>query len=128
MTKKIVVSIILITFILVIVVFSILLNKNANRPANEFNILDYQSFINDFPYEKTSNEIKTVEIAKKEAEKIWISVYGEKIKDNQPYIAYYDSSSKTWLITGSLQKNTTGGIPKIIIQSDGKVLALWHEK
>jgi len=41
----------------------------------------------------------------------------------------FDEESETWLVHGTLPKNTIGGVPYILIQkSDGKVLAVWHTK
>lgn len=105
-----------------------LLNKNSNKDAGEFKLSDYQSFINNFPSEKMVDAIGSAAEAKKQAEKLWVEIYGESVKDNKPYIVLYDSANKVWLVKGSIPKNTIGGVPNILIQADGKVLAVWHDK
>lgn len=72
--------------------------------------------------------IDSTTAAKKQAEKLWVEIYGESVKDNKPYIVLYDSANKVWLVKGSIPKNTIGGVPNILIQADGKVLAVWHDK
>lgn len=63
------------------------------------------------------------------AETILLSIYGETIKDNEPFDVKYDDKYQVWIIKGVLKGNKIGGVPNIIIQKiDGKVLAIWHTK
>lgn len=78
--------------------------------------------------------IGNAEIAKKKAEKVWVEIYGEKVKNEEPYNVAFDEENQVWLVFGSLPKRdgngyATGGTAHILIQkSDGKVLAVWHTK
>lgn len=128
MDKKILLAAIVTIFIGEILLGLFLLNKNSNKDAGEFKLSDYQSFINNFPSEKMVDAIGSAAEAKKQAEKLWVEIYGESVKDNKPYIVLYDSANKVWLVKGSIPKNTIGGVPNILIQADGKVLAVWHDK
>ncbi len=128
MDKKILLAAIVTIFIGEILLGLFLLNKNSNKDAGEFKLSDYQSFINNFPSEKMVDAIGSAAEAKKQAEKLWVEIYGESVKDNKPYIVFYDSANKVWLVKGSIPKNTIGGVPNILIQADGKVLAVWHDR
>lgn len=66
-------------------------------------------------------------------EEIWVSIYGEKIKETKrPYQLYFDESCNVWYVRGTLEEAPPGyymmgGVPEILVQkTDGKVLAVWH--
>ena len=120
--------------IMVIVVLSIggltvmlLLNKTSK--TNDFSIAEYSSYIDEFPSEKVVGFVDNKKIAKEKAELLWLEIYGDSIKDKKPYVVSFDETNQVWLVQGSLPKNYDGGVPNILIQkSDGKVLAIWHDK
>lgn len=109
--------------------------KTKNIKVQDFSMSEYEHYIEEFPSDLTLGETLDSDSAKKKAEETWIKIYGEKIKkENQPYKVYFDSTNNTWLIVGSTPKtwpwtSYIGGVPYIIIQkSDGKVLAVWHDR
>lgn len=106
----------------------LLLNGNSNLDVEEFKLSDYQSFINNFPSDKTVDMIHDVTDAKIQAEKVWVEYYSESVKGEKPYTVSYDSANKVWLVTGTLPTDYMGGVPYILIQTDGIVLAVWHTK
>ena len=96
----------------------------------EFSLSEYNKYIEKFPYDEILGGIDTQEIAKEKAETVWVEIYGNQIKkEKKPYIVFFDSNNEVWLVTGSLPTDMDGGVPYILIQkSDGKVLAVWHDK
>lgn len=68
------------------------------------------------------------ETAIKIAEVIWLPIYGRKIYKYKPFKAIL-TENDTWIIQGTLKKNTLGGGPYAEIQrSDCKVLKVTHGK
>lgn len=107
--------------------------EGTSSDIKEYNISNYSYYIENFPSEKYLGLTDSEQIAKEKAESVWMELYGESVKKEKPYKAFFDKSSNTWLVTGSKSRsffdNTKGGVANIIIQmSDGKVLAVWHEK
>lgn len=101
--------------------------------VEKFNIEEYKQYIIDFPSDEILGSIDDADMAKEKAEYIWRKIYGDSIKDERPYKVFIDDSNDAWLVTGSLHtglfSSKKGGTAHIIIKkSDGKVLAIWHEK
>ncbi|MEL7570680.1 MAG: NTF2 fold immunity protein [Eubacteriaceae bacterium] len=106
-----------------------LLKDKTNNVVGEFTLSDYQYFLDNYPSDKSVKEIDNADEAKIQAEKLWIEIFEKKeIKWEKPYNVSYDPSNKVWLVYGSLPKNYLGGVAYILIQQNGKVLAIWHEK
>lgn len=103
-------------------------NRSFNRDSSDFQLTDYQFELNNFHSDEIVEKIENNDEAKAQAEHVWVEVYGDTIKNNKPYTVSYDSSSEVWLVTGSLPQNSSGGVPYILLKSDGKVLAVWHDK
>lgn len=99
-----------------------------NTQTETFLLSDYNYYLNNFPYEKHVDQILNSDTAIAQAELIWIDIYGEDVLDKKPYTAYFDSINDAWLIKGTCPSNSFGGVPFAIIQSDGNVLAIWHDK
>ncbi len=94
-----------------------------------FRLSDYSDPIERFPSEKILGPINSSQVAKKEAEVVWMEIYGESIKTKKPYEVLFDEANQVWLVQGTLPKNIDGGVPYMLIQKlDGKVLAIWHDK
>ncbi len=66
--------------------------------------------------------------AKRIAEAVWLSVYGETIYQKEPFRAELLGDS-LWAVAGSLPKDMLGGVPYIEIQKeDGRILGIGHGK
>ena len=99
------------------------------REISDFSIDNFNYYIKKFPSDKVLGEVNSYEDAESKAEEVWIEIYGESVKTNRPYIISFDNINQIWLVSGSLSDNQFGGVPHILIQkSDGKVLAVWHDK
>lgn len=114
--------------ILMIMVCVMSMISCQNRHVNTFSLSDFQFFLDNFSFDRTVESISDEEKAIVEAEKLWMEIYGEKIYGKKPYVAFYDCETDTWLIKGTLPDGYMGGVPYAIIQSDGNVLAVWHDK
>lgn len=77
--------------------------------------------------------VKDKETARDKAEQVWEWWFSaekiEDIKENQqPYSVSYNSEYEMWLITGTMELNSIGGVACVIIGKDGTVYAVWHGK
>lgn len=113
----------------IIISMAFIYKKFNKTKVGTFSINDYKEYIEEFPSDKQTLPIDDAKVALMEAERIWLDIYGKEVKDKKPYKVFWDKDSDTWLIRGSLPKNMDGGVPYILIRkSDGKVLAVWHDK
>lgn len=102
---------------------------NKKTVIGKFNVSEYSEVVIQFSSDKIVGTVQDVETAKEKVESIWIELYGDEVKEKKPYIVSFDELNEVWLVQGSLPKNKFGGVPYILIQkSDGKVLAVWHDK
>jgi len=61
------------------------------------------------------------------AKAIWLPVYGEEVLKKKPFKAKLLNG--VWIVTGSLPKDTLGGVPIAeISKSDGRVNRMSHGK
>ena len=95
-----------------------------------------QGYIISSPWTENIGPIANGEEAVKKAKEIWIREFyvpwGQgntwEEANGRPIDVYYDKSSDCWYLTGTLPKGYLGGTPNLIVQSDGEVLALWHDQ
>ena len=107
--------------------------EKKNMAENkEFRIEDYTEYIENGEYKyRGSIKKKTIhnEIdAKEMAESIWLETYGDEVLKQKPYVILRDDKEKVWLVHGTMEEKHMGGVANIIINDEGEVLALWHEK
>ena len=127
--KKCIVLIVICAIVIVIVFICNFHKKSQSPEIGSFDFDDYQDFVAAFPsgeiVENPSNLNKLVA----DTEKIWVKIYGENIKRQKPYQVFHDKENGVWLVQGTLQPNTMGGVANILVENDtGKVLAIWHDK
>jgi len=104
-------------------------NYGGEEKIKEFSLNEYNDYIQRFPSDRKTDTIESAKMAKVEAEKIWIEIYGKQVKNEKPYNVFYDDKNGVWLINGSLRKGWVGGVAYILIRKhDGRVLAVWHGK
>lgn len=130
MSKKKVLLIVLAIAIVLIAAVAIIsvIALNKVRP---FSLQDayYQRFLQEFASDRTVEPVDSAKEAKRVAKEIWTEIYGaDTILDEKPYLVYYDEAEDVWLVTGTLPLFAKGGVAKILIHSNGTVLAVWHEK
>ncbi len=126
--KRILLVAILVVFLVGILILAIQNNRNS-FDIKPFDYNDYQYYIENFSSEETLGRILNAKDAALKAETVWVEIYGELIKNKRPYQLSFDEESQVWLIEGTLPENHVGGVPHILIRkSDGKVLAVWHDK
>ena len=101
--------------------------------VGEFNLEDYSYHTEEFTKDINVEKIKDADDAILKADKLFIETYGEKdMEDEKPYQAFFDEANKCWYIKGTFEQplfgSKKGGVAKVIFDSEGNVLALWHEK
>ncbi|MBQ8267699.1 MAG: hypothetical protein IJZ21_04870 [Clostridia bacterium] len=77
--------------------------------------------------------MEDAETALQKADELFIETFGEEtMEDEKPYQAFYDKENDCWYVKGTFHQNLfgtkKGGVAKVIFDSEGNVLALWHEK
>lgn len=103
----------------------------SNQPVQvgSFDVNDYSNYIERFPSEEILGAIMDGKTAKEKAESLLLEMYGKSVKSKKPFGVAFDEKNRVWLVEGSLPENCDGGVPHILIrESDGKVLAVWHDK
>ncbi|MDR0286373.1 MAG: YbbC/YhhH family protein [Clostridiales bacterium] len=130
MRKKVYILIFICLIIGVLFVIFLLLHNKSNDKFELFSLDDYKDDIENFLSDRVVGTTENVQQAKEKAESVWIEIYGKDEKKwHKPYEVFYDEYEEVWLVMGSLPSNTDGGVPYILIKkSDGKVLAVWHDK
>lgn len=102
---------------------------SQSRKVGAFDIANYSKYINEFPSERILGPTSDRKAAKQKAESLFRELYGDSVKSKKPYTVSFDEKSQVWLVEGSLPENYDGGVPHVLIRkSDGKVLAVWHDK
>jgi|GEM_PF-1883909 len=110
-------------------------NPEEGDNVDSFSLAEYNYYIENFPLDRIVGFIDSSEDAIREAESIWIELFGEKVKKQRPYKVSFDEENQVWLVEGTLHQPDAypnvvvlGGVAYLLIQkSDGRVLAVWHE-
>lgn len=102
--------------------------QKTTKGVKEFRLDDYRQYISSSPYEANVGAIESKDDAIAKAEEIWLKVYGDTIKDEKPFQAYYDEKEATWLVISTLEANTLGGSAYFLAEESGEVLAVWKLK
>ena len=67
--------------------------------------------------------------ARKAAVKVWNEIYGKHhIEGEKPYKVKYDAEHEVWHVNGTLHGASLGGVAEILIEKNGKIIAVWHGK
>ncbi len=101
-----------------------------------FDFYDFDYYIERFPSDEEIDamvipgKVWTAGAAVEIAERIWFAVFGEDmIKEERPYVVYFDKRNEVWLVRGTLPELMMGGTANILIEkNNGKILAVWHDR
>ncbi len=128
--KKIPFIAILLFLLLSIVFLFYLFSRNRPLVIMDFCVSDYRSYIEAFPSSQNVGKILDEKDVLKKAESVWVSMFGESVKRERPYSVFYDNQNDVWLVMSlaPTNMNQKGGSAFIIIQTNGTVLAVWHEE
>ena len=125
---------VLLCVLLLCLTFASCLEKEPT-PKEEFvyKLEDFEYYTNKFKKEINVGEIKDSDDAIAKADKLFVETYGqENMEDEKPYQSFFDEESESWYVKGTFHQNSAGtkkgGVAKVIFDTDGNVLALWHEK
>jgi len=110
--------------------------KVTDPPEEEldghFKLSDYEGTIELFSRDENFGPITDIETLLEKTETLWVEVYGRNVKNEKPYLVYFDKEVGAWLVTGTFhnpQGNICGGVAYILVDHEtGDVLAVWHDK
>lgn len=119
-------NIIIFSLLSVVAIFIIILICNNN--SNICFLNEYKNEIEQFSSALVYENINDKFMAESVALDIWVDIYGESIYRSRPFVVELDECHKIYLVKGTLNKDFLGGVPYLLIQQDGKVLAVWHTK
>ena len=88
----------------------------------------YQMAIEYYPCGKNIGRIDDALTARAKAKEVWREELDCAKCEKGPVEVYFDPNSDCWFVCGVLPKNYLGGVANIIIQADGYILAVWHDK
>ena len=113
-----------------VVIALVATHSNSDFEAETFSFEEYKGYVGGlYSFDKTWGKITGSEDAKAKAEKTWLEIYGEDVKQEKPYNVFFDEQAGVWFVTGTLPANMLGGVANILMEHDsGKVLAVWHTK
>lgn len=133
---------IIVIILLIVAVTDGVLQYKIVTEVRSFDVSEYSDYINlysEYEYpEIYVGPILNVETLRVITDELWADNFGEAIEDEKPYIVYYDEVNRVWHIKGTMPFSLRsdvfglkrfGGVAHLIVQeTDGKVLALWHDK
>lgn len=117
-----------ISVVVVVALAIIVVSAQRTNDVRIFSINDYSYYVDKFSSNLYVEEIRTPQEARSVAESIWTEVYGNSIKFKKPYTVSYDGEHDVWLVEGNLIFGDLGGVPYILVNGNGEVLAVWHDK
>lgn len=127
--KGVLILILVFAFVMIIVLTIARINQNEALLIGDFEVSDYQYYIENCPSEEIIGSVNDVNILVKSVEEIWVIKYGESVRKQKPYQVLYDEEAEIWLVQGTLSHGKMGGVANILVANGtGKVLAIWHEK
>lgn len=128
--KRRIIVLVIIGVILAVIGGSIIVLPNLKKQpyVDEFNLAKYQWEIENFPSNKNVGIVNNPNTAIEKAKELWIESFSSKSYNpinGRKILVFYDSSNECWHIKGTLPSNEDGAVPNVLIQNDGKVLAVW---
>lgn len=103
--------------------------STALDDGETFRLSDYKEYTERYSSTRSLGAVNTADEAMVKAEELWRKVYGEFSAERKPYSVKYDAENEAWLVEGTLPNGNLGGVPHVIIEkTEGKILALWHDR
>lgn len=133
----------------ILIAANVLAYRYSVTKVRSFDVTEYGEYIYghylwqylDEPLESVPDSLGPIpdsETLRTVAHDLWTEIYGETMKDEKPYLVYYDAANEVWHIEGSRPFSISsdifgvshfGGVAHLIVQeTDGRILALWHDK
>ena len=119
-------------FLVLVIVAIIIIHESMKAlVVKEFSVSDYEWELQTYPSNKNVGSVDTADRAVDVAKNLWLEEFG--MINGQSYdplkgIAIrisFDSENQCWLIYGDLPSNVDGAVPHALIETSGRVLAVW---
>lgn len=120
--------ILLIALVLSCAMILAMTNRMNRHHIGCFLLEDCSYYLRNFKVDIVTSPVETYEDACSAAEEVWREIFSRDKKKIMKYTVLFDSENQVWWVIGSKSINTFGGSPNLLVQTDGKVLAVWHDK
>ncbi len=97
-----------------------------DESVKEFDVNDYKEEIKTFSVSRFLSPIYNSTSLKNGAYEFWDIYFEEPILNEDTYKVYFDTKNSVWLVHGTLPEGAVGGVPYMIVKTDGTILAVWH--
>lgn len=113
---------------MIVILGSVLLVYSSVR-VRPFSVDAYEEYIELFSWAHTTAPIESARDARMSAKQIWQDTYADVCNEShQPYVVSFDPIAEVWMVEGTNLFLHEGGVPHVLIRSNGEVIALWHDR
>ena len=102
--------------------------------VGEFDMADHQEAIEYFPSDKNVGQVNDGYTAIEKAKELWLEKYSiingrpeDPLRGIKGYEVFFDQNNDCWLVQTIWPRYTKGCTFRTIIQTDGKVIAVWYD-
>lgn len=99
-----------------------------DNSVGSFTIDDYSYYVQHFEVDIITSPITSRKDACNIAVSIWKEEFNIVDRKTKPCKVYFDPNNEVWLVRGNSSCFSLGGVPNVLIRSNGAVLAVWHDK
>lgn len=97
--------------------------------GDSFDVLSFEDEINRFRYQgENVGSISNAQDAASIAGHLWSEVFDYDLELKKPFVVRFDANNRVWLVYGSLPPKRFGGVPHVLMDTEGNVLAIWHTR
>lgn len=95
-----------------------------------FQLSDYEWELKNCAYDQNVGPVLDKDTAIKKAKELWVKEFGPYDPEKEGgVVVSFDEKNDCWRVNGTSHnegKNFDGGVPEVLIKTDGTVLAMWH--
>ena len=100
--------------------------NSSNQMIDSFELEKYQWEINNYQINRNVGLVPDKDTAVNIAKKLWYEKYSETISYSEIKVSF-DNKNECWHIFNTVEPDVLGGIFHVLIEKNGKVIAVWAE-
>ena len=101
-------------------------NNSSNQMIDSFELEKYQWEINNYQINRNVGLVPDKDTAVNIAKKLWYEKFSETISYSEIEVCF-DNKNECWHIFNTVEPDVLGGIFHVLIEKNGKVIAVWAE-